>query len=93
MQYALARVPVQRGIKEECGPPPGSPSLKHVLALLRLGNHDVEVFFKFKQVRRGTLQLVCHSTMMASRWQALINHCSVPSAISDPLIRDIRADM
>ena len=24
--------------------------LQHVLALLRLGNHDADVFFKFKQV-------------------------------------------
>jgi hypothetical protein len=25
-------------------------SVQHVLALLRLGNHDADVFFKFKQV-------------------------------------------
>ena len=37
---------LQRCIKEECA----NPSLKHVLALLRLGNHDSDVFFKFKQV-------------------------------------------
>lgn len=36
---------LQRCIKEECS----NPSLKHVLALLRLGGHDSEVFYKFKQ--------------------------------------------
>jgi len=37
---------LQRCIKEECT----NPSLKHVLALLRLSRHDSEVFYKFKQV-------------------------------------------
>ena len=47
-----ARVPAprtpraQRCIKEECP----APSLRHVLALLRLANHDAEVFAKFKGV-------------------------------------------
>lgn len=36
---------LQRCIKEECT----NPSLKHVLALLRLARHDSEVFYKFKQ--------------------------------------------
>jgi hypothetical protein len=39
---------LQRGIKEES--PAGAPSLKHALALLRLSQHDSEVFLKFKQV-------------------------------------------
>ena len=38
---------LQRCVKEEAP----NPSLKHLLALLRLGNHDSEVFYKFKQVR------------------------------------------
>lgn len=38
---------LQRSVKEEAA----SPSLRHALALLRLGNHDSEVFYKFKQVR------------------------------------------
>jgi hypothetical protein len=36
---------LQRSVKEECP----DPSLKHVLALLRLANHDSDVFHKFKQ--------------------------------------------
>ena len=39
---------LQRCVKEECP----SPSLKLVLALLRLSNHDSEVFYKSKQVGR-----------------------------------------
>jgi hypothetical protein len=38
---------LQRGIKEEC---PAPPTLKHALSLLRLSQHDSEVFLKFKQV-------------------------------------------
>lgn len=38
---------LQRNIKDECP----DPSLKHVLALLRLAGHDTDVFLKFK----GTL--------------------------------------
>jgi len=37
---------LQRCVKEECP----NPSVKHLLALLRLANHDAEVFYKFKQV-------------------------------------------
>ena len=38
---------LQRCVKEETP----NPSVKHLLALLRLGNHDAEVFYKFKQAR------------------------------------------
>lgn len=37
---------LQRCVKEEAP----NPSLKHLLALLRLANHDSEVFYKFRQV-------------------------------------------
>jgi tetratricopeptide (TPR) repeat protein len=36
---------LQRAIKDECG----EPSLKLVLALVRLANHDADVFYKFKR--------------------------------------------
>lgn len=41
---------LQRGLKEEVPTSATTPSLRHVLALLRLSNHDAEVFLKFKQV-------------------------------------------
>ena len=36
---------LQRNIREECE----APSIRHALALLRLSNHDSDVFYKFKQ--------------------------------------------